>query len=125
MARTAITPRALVRNGNLTGATGATTVDATLVTNGVVIANARPEQMLIRTTHTDGTAHDIIIRSGDSPPSLRAGQGDLTLEVAATTGVQYLGPFESDKYLQDDGSMHIDFETGYVGTIDVLTIPKV
>ena len=125
MARTAIAYRSLVKNSNLTGATGSTTVDSTLVTAGVTVAAAVPERTLIRVTQTDGAAHDFILRAGDNPPALRAGQGDLTVEVAATTGVQYFGPFESDKYLQDDGSLSIDFETGFVGTIDILKIPKI
>jgi hypothetical protein len=99
-------------------------VDATLVTNGVVVEDAVPELTLIRTTHTDGAAHDLIVRAGDNPPALAAGQGDLTVEVAATSGVRYFGPFESGRFLQNDGSMHIDFETGYAGTIDILRIPR-
>ncbi|GAA1395168.1 hypothetical protein ACFQZ4_24150 [Catellatospora coxensis] len=125
MARTAIVPRALVKNSNLNSATGPTTIDATLVTNGVTVANAKPERMLIRVTNTEGSTNVLTVRAGDNPPALRAGQGDLTVTVAATTGAQYFGPFESDKVLQDDGSMSIDFETGMTGTIDILEIPKV
>lgn len=124
MPRTAVAYRNLVPNSSLNGATGPTTVDSTLVTNGVVVANAVPELTVIRATHTDGTAHDLIVRAGDNPPALAAGQGDLTVEVALTSGVRYFGPFESGRFLQNDGSMHIDFETGYVGTIDVLRIPR-
>jgi hypothetical protein len=124
MPRTSIAYRALVPNSSLNGATGPTTVDATLVTNGVVVANAVPELTIIRTTHTDGAAHDLIVRAGDNPPALAAGQGDLTVEVAATSGVRYFGPFESGRFLQNDGTMHIDFETGYAGTIDILRVPR-
>ena len=124
MARTAVAYRDLVANSSLNGATGPTTVDSTLVTNGVVVEDAVPELTIIRTTHTDSTAHDLIVRAGDNPPALAAGQGDLTQEVAATSGVRYFGPFESGRFLQSDGSMHIDFETGYAGTIEVLRIPR-
>lgn len=124
MPRTAVAYRNLVANSSLNGATGPTTVDATLVTNGVVVEDAVPELTIIRATHTDGTAHDLIVRAGDNPPALAAGQGDLTVEVALTSGVRYFGPFESGRFLQNDGNLHIDFETGYVGTIDVLRIPR-
>lgn len=124
MPRTAVAYRDLVANSSLNGATGATTVDATLVTNGVVVNDAVPERTIIRTTHTDAAAHDLIVRAGDSPPAIAAGQGDLTVEVAATSGVRYFGPFESGRFLQNDGTMLIDFETGYAGTIDVLRIPR-
>lgn len=124
MARTAVVPRALVKNSNLNGATGPTTIDSTLVTNGVTIANAKPERTLIRVANTEGSTNVVTLRAGDNPPALRAGQGDLAVTVAATSGVQYLGPFESDKYLQDDGSLSIDFESGMTGTIDVLLLPR-
>ncbi|MFI2367298.1 hypothetical protein [Streptomyces sp. NPDC018833] len=124
MPRTAVAYRNLVANSSLNGATGPTTVDATLVTNGVVVEDAVPELTVIRVTHTDGTAHDMIVRAGDNPPALAAGQGDLTVEVALTSGVRYFGPFESGRFLQSDGSLHVDFETGFVGTIDVLRIPR-
>ncbi|MET8824786.1 hypothetical protein ABZX40_17950 [Streptomyces sp. NPDC004610] len=124
MPRTAVAYRTLAANASVNAATGATTVDATLVTNGVVINDAVPEYTLIRTTHTDGAAHDLIVRAGDSPPALAAGQGDLVAEVAATSGVRYFGPFESGRFLQSDGTLLIDFETGYAGTIDVLRIPR-
>ncbi len=124
MARTAITPRALAKNAGLDGATGATTIDSTLVTNGVTIAGVKPERLLLRVTNTEGSTNTVTVRAGDNPPALRAGQGDLVVTVAATTGVQFIGPLESDKYLQDDGSLSIDFETGMTGSIDALYWPR-
>lgn len=127
MPRTAVVPRALTANSNLNGATGATTIDATLVTNGVVVENAKPELMLIRVTNTEGSTNVVTIRSGDNPPALAAGLGDLAVTVAASTGVQYIGPFESGRFLQggaDAGDLHIDFETGMTGAIDILTFPR-
>lgn len=124
MARTAVTPRALVKNSNLIGSTGSTTIDSTLVTNGVTVANAKPERMLIRCTNTEGSTNVLTVKAGGTPaPGLRAGQGDVTVTIAATTGVQFFGPFESDKVLQTDGSMSIDFETGMTGAIDILYWP--
>lgn len=124
MARTAITPRALVANGNLTGAAGSTTIDATLVSNGATVARAKPELMLIRVTNTEGSTNTVTIKAGDSPPALAAGLGDLVVTVAATTGVQYIGPVESGRFIQDDGSISIDFESGMTGAIDILTFPR-
>ena len=124
MARTSVTPRALVANGNLNGASGATTIDSTLVTNGVTIPDAEPERTIIRVTNTEGSTNVVTVRAGDSPPALAANLGDLAVTVAATTGVQYLGPFESGRFVQADGSMEIDFETGMTGAIDVLQLPR-
>lgn len=132
MARTAITPRPLVANGNLNGATGATTIDATLVSNGAIVNGVEPERTIIRVTNTEASTNVVTIKAGDNPPAHAAGQGDLAVTVAATTGVQYLGPFESGRFLKklDDasvaqgGSIYIDFETGMTGAIDVLLLPK-
>lgn len=127
MPRTAVTPRALVPNSSLNGATGATTIDATLVTNGVVVESAKPELMLIRVTNTEASTNTVTVKAGDNPPALAAGLGDLVVTVAATTGVQYIGPFESGRFLQggaDAGDVHIDFETGMTGAIDILTFPR-
>lgn len=127
MPRTAVVPRALVPNGNLIGTTGATTIDATLVTNGVVVDSAKPELMLIRVTNTEGSTNTVTIKAGDNPPAIAAGLGDLVVTVAATSGVQYIGPFESGRFIQggaDMGDLHIDFETGMTGAIDILTFPR-
>lgn len=124
MARTAVVPRALTKNSGLNGATGATTIDSTLVTNGVTIANARPERLLLRVANTEGSTNTVTVKAGANPPALRAGGGDLVTTVAATSGVQFIGPLESDKYLQADGSLSIDFETGMTGSIDALYWPR-
>lgn len=132
MPRTAVAPRALVANGNLNGATGPTTIDATLVTNGVVINGVEPERTILRVTNTEGSTNTVTLKAGDKPPAEAAGQGDLVVTVAATTGVQFIGPFESGRFLKklDDagvnraGSLYIDFETGMTGAIDVLLIPR-
>lgn len=124
MARTAVVPRALIKNSNLIGTSGATTIDSTLVSNGITIANAKPEKLLIRVTNTEGSTNTVTVKAGDNPPALRAGQGDLVVTVAATTGVQYIGPLESDKYLQADGSLEIDLETGMTGSFDALYMPR-
>lgn len=124
MPRTSVTSRKMVANGTLAGATGPTTIDSTLVTNGVTVPNAKPERTVLRVANTAGSALDCIVRAGDSPPALLAGNGDYTEEIAATSGIEYLGPFTSGRFLQSDGALHIDFETGFTGTIDVLEMPR-
>lgn len=124
MARTAVTPRALVANGNLIGTTGSTTIDSTLVTNGVSVTGAIPEQTLIRVTNTEGSTNTVTVQSGVNPPAVAAGLGDLVVTVAATSGVQYIGPLESGRFMQSDGSLWLDFETGMTGAIDVLNVPR-
>jgi hypothetical protein len=124
MPRTAVVPRALAKNSNLIGSSGATTIDSTLVAAGVTIANAKPERLLLRVTNTEASTNTVTVKAGANPPALRAGGGDLVVTLAATTGVQFIGPLESDKYLQADGSLSIDLESGMTGSLDALYWPR-
>lgn len=122
MPRTAVTPAQGVRNAGVTPT--ATTINSTLVTNGVVIAAANPEKLIVRVANTDGAALAVTIRASDTKiPAWMAGQGDLAVTVAATTGVEEIVSLESARYLQSDGSVHIDFATGFVGTLETTYLP--
>ncbi|MFD9905627.1 hypothetical protein [Streptomyces sp. NPDC059063] len=120
MARTAVPYSNLVPNGNLAQPAG-TALDAT---NDHVINSAVPELTVLRVTNTDGSPHTVTVKAGDNPPALAAGQGDLTVSVAATTGVQLIGPFESGRFLQANGTMEIDIEASHAGTITALRVPR-
>ncbi len=124
MARTAVAYTNLSANAYGADPAG-TTIDSTLVTNGVTIANADPEHTLIRVANTAGATKVVTINAGAYPPAIKSGQGNLTGTVAATTGVGTFGPFSSSKVLQSDGSMTVDFASGTTGTITVLRIPTV
>jgi len=123
MPRTAVTPAQLSRNAG--AAPTSTTIDSTLVTNGVTIANANPEKLVIRFANTaSGGAKNIIIRAGASLyPGVTSGQGDLSVSAAASTGVQRLGPLDSARFLQSDGSLSIDFDSGTTGTLETSYLP--
>lgn len=126
MARTEVAYTDWVANSNLTDSASAgsalgTTIDSTLVTNGVSIPNAKPELTVLRVTNTAGSALDVTVQSGNR---WMAAQGDLVEEVAATTGVEWLGPFGSARFLQSDGAMHVDFESGFTGKITVFKLPR-
>lgn len=123
MARTAVPYTPLVPNGHLTDVAG-TTIDATLVTNGVVITGADPERTLIRITNTAGTTKDVTVKAGAGSQSWMAGQGDSTTTVAATTGKEFLGPFTSARFQQAGSKLHVDFASGTTGTITVFKLPK-
>ena len=120
MARTALPYSTLVANSNLAQPAG-TTIDQA---NGMVIAAAKPELTVLRVANTNGTDRVVTIKAGDYPPALAAGQGDLAVTVAATTGVQFIGPFESGRFLQADGTLEIDFAASFAGTITALKVPR-
>lgn len=123
MARTAVSYTALTPNGTTSDVAG-TTIDATLVTNGVVIENVDPERTVLRVANTAGTEKDVIVRTGSGVQSWMAGQGDLTVPVAATTGKEFVGPFTSARFQQTGSKLYVDFETGFTGTITVFKLPK-
>lgn len=120
MARTAVPYSDLVANSHLTDPAG-TALDAT---NDHIINAAEPERTVLRITNTHGSDHVVTIKAGANPPALAAGQGDLTQNVVATSGVEWLGPFESGRFLQADGTLLIDIATGHTGTITAFRVPK-
>lgn len=120
MPRTAVPYSSLVANSNLTDPAG-TTIDQA---NGMYIAASKPELTLLRVANTNGTQRVVTIKAGDNPPALAAGQGDLAVTVAATTGVQWIGPFESGRFLQADGTLEIDFAASFAGTITAFRVPR-
>ncbi|MCI0386662.1 hypothetical protein [Streptomyces sp. CNQ085] len=87
---------------------------------GHTIADAEPEQTILRIDASAGG--DITIVAGDSPPAIAAGQGDLTVTVGIET--RWIGPLESGRFLQNDGSLLIDVESGAAGTITAFRVPR-
>lgn len=120
MATTQVPYDDLVPNSNLEDPAGTTTVVAP--TNNMQISDAVPELTVLRVVNT-GAEQDITIKAGDNPPALAAGQGDLVVTVAATTGVEFIGPFESGRFLQSDGSVLIEAET-VDATITAFRVPR-
>lgn len=117
MARTAvpvITPA--MNTSTLDG--GGTTYD---VSNGLVIEDA-PENLLIRLTNTDDdTGLTVTFLAGDYPPALAAGQGNLAVTVAF--GTTRWVCLESGRFLQNDGSIHVD-ATVNTGKITPIKVPR-
>lgn len=123
MPRTAVSYTPLVPNGHLTDVAG-TTIDATLVTNGVVINSVDPEHTVIRVTNTHSAAHDVTVKAGSGSAAWMAGQGDLVQSVALTTGVEWLGPFTSARFQQQGTKIYVDFAAGHTGAITVFKLPR-
>lgn len=122
MARTAVTYSKLVPNGRLTDPAG-TTIDSTLVTNGVVIDAADPEHTLIRVTNSAGGAKNVTVKTGTGREAWMAAAGDVVSSVGAS-GAAFIGPFTSARFQQRGSKLHVDFESGTTGTITVFKLPK-
>ncbi|GAA0638208.1 hypothetical protein GCM10010174_70070 [Kutzneria viridogrisea] len=119
MARTAVPYSNLVPNGHLTDPTP-TTADAT---NGHTIAKAKPELTMLRVFNTAGTAKNATVKAGAYPPAIASVQGDFTVSVASN-GIEWLGPFESGRFLQADGSLSLDLGSGFTGSVTAFLMPR-
>jgi hypothetical protein len=129
MARTVVPYSNLVPNGNLADPAGTATNAG--ASNGHVLpavaaagsAKAVPELTLLRVT-AGATGGVVTVKAGTNPPSLAAGQGDLAVTVA-NSGTQWIGPFESGRFIQPDGTMLVDIAAGFVaGSITAFRVPR-
>jgi len=127
MARTNLPVTALTVNAKT--AISTTNIDQANGMNLALASNAIPgvgesENLVLVVNNTAAGAHNFILRAGGSnPPAFRAGLGDLTISVGATTTV-YIGPFDWSRFCQTDGSLNIDFDAGTTGTIQALLLPR-
>jgi hypothetical protein len=125
MARVALPYSTLVSNSNLLDPTGVATVAG--AGNGLqtpdISPNRRqsvPELTLLRVANASGGSGTISVLAGTNPPNVAAGQGNLTVTVANTT-TQWVGPFESNRFIQSDGSLIV--ETSVVMTVTAFKVP--
>lgn len=126
MARVALPYSTLLANSNLVDPTGVATVAG--AGNGLQIPDispnrrqAVPELTLLRVANASGGSGTISLLAGANPPNVAAGQGNLTTTVANTT-TQWIGPFESNRFIQSDGSLIV--ETSVVMTVTAFRVPR-
>lgn len=97
-----------------------TTADAT---NDHVVNAAVPERTVLRLYNTAGSEKEVVVRAGTYPPTMAAGQGSLVFDVPAGA-ISWLGPFESGRFSQANGSLEVDLESGFTGSITAFLAPK-
>jgi hypothetical protein len=137
MARTALNPVNLVRDGGVAQGAGATPD----VTNGNTVASPGPYKAIVVVKNADGSSHNLIVRGGNylgaaggaANSSMVAPQnsvfapatvGDLTVAVAAgATEVVYIA--NTGRFTQPDGSLALDWSSSTSMTVWVLTEPYV
>ncbi len=119
MARDSVAITQLTLNDGVAEPTGTTIAPA----NGAAIAaGGDMRKLLIRVTNTDGSDRAVTIKAGVSPPAFRAGLGDVSVTVPATSGVRYL-TVESARFAQADGAVWLDFATGMTGKVMAFRLP--
>ncbi|MEU0309777.1 hypothetical protein [Streptomyces cyaneofuscatus] len=121
MARTNVPYSSLLPNSDVADPAGTATNAG--VGNGHVIAKAHPELTLLRVV-AGSTGGNVTIKAGANPPAIAAGQGDLVIAVA-NNATRWIGPLESGRFIQADGSLLVDIAVGFVaGTITAFKIPR-
>ena len=121
MARTAVPYSNLVPNASLADPAGTATNAG--VGNGHSIAAAVPELTLLRVV-AGATGGNVTVKAGTLPLAIASGQGDLVVAVA-NSATAWIGPFESGRFLQNDGTLLVDIATGFVaGTITAFKVPR-
>lgn len=120
MSRVAIPVTTLSKTASTARPAG-TTADAT--NDHFVDVSFPLEELVLEFTQTDATARSFTIVAGDSPPALSAGQGSITQSLAQNA-VHLIAGLESGRFVQSDGTLHIDLAASFAGTIRAYRVPR-
>lgn len=91
--------------------------------SGAIPAAPTARNLFLRVANTAASAKNVIVRAGALPPAFRSGLGDLTVNVTNAT-TKWIGPLESSRFSQADGSINVDFDAGTTGTITAFLAPE-
>ena len=126
MARVALPYNNLVPNSDLLDPTGVATVAG--AGNGLQIPDispnrrqSLPELTLLRVANASGGSGTITLLAATNPPNVAGGQGTLVTTVANST-TRWIGPFESNRFIQSDGSLVV--ESSVVMTVTAFRVPR-
>lgn len=117
MAAATLTPTPLVVNGNVVDPSGTASVAGS--GNGFTVPAQGSKLLYFRAANASGGAGNFTIFAGSQPLAISSGQGNLVVAVANSTS-QWIGPVDSARFLQTDGSLKI--ETSVVLTTAAFTI---
>ncbi len=120
MPRTAVSYSSLAPNAELADPAG--TAISSGAGNGGQVAASRPELTVIRLANASGGAGTATVLAGTNPPALAAGQGAYTTTSIANGASRFIGPFESGRFIQSDGSIIV--ETSVNMTMTAFRVPR-
>lgn len=94
--------------------TNSTTIDATLVSNGVAldIFKVKTDKAMVHISNSSGISKNVTFKSG---VHFRSSLGDTTISIPDGDAIVFVA--ESSRYKQYDNNLYIDFETGHTGTL--------
>lgn len=120
MARTNVPLQAFVANSELADPT-AVAIDAT--NQHVIPAVGQSQRIVLRIKNTFAGSKAVTIKAGDSVPGFRSGLGDLTITLATQNLTKWVGPLESARFIQDDGTISVDVAASMTGEITAFQWP--
>jgi hypothetical protein len=117
MARDIVTATLLGKNSDRADVVGV----AINTTNGTSVAHGKQRKTMVVVTNTSGSTRVVTVRRN------AAAQDPVPVDystnpIAATTGIQILGPFDG-RYIQADGSIWLDFVAGHTGVVRAYELP--
>ena len=91
-------------------------------------ANFKRMIILVHISAGTGTGGDVTLKAGTAHPAFRRGLGDLATGDSLVANDEYvIGPIEPARYLQADGTLHLDVtdtsNTDIAGTIEAYELP--
>lgn len=91
-------------------------------------ANFKRLLILVHISAGTGTGGDVTLKAGTAHPAFRRGLGDLVRGDDVVANDEFcIGPIETARFLQDDGTIHIDItdtsNTDIAGTIEAYELP--
>ena len=67
---------------------------------------------------TNGADKAVTVKAGTgTAPSFRGGSGDMSYAVKASAGGALIGPLDTQRFAQNDGSINLTFASGMTGQI--------
>jgi hypothetical protein len=117
MARDIVTSTKLSKNADIADVAGV----AINTTNGTSVAHGKQRKTYVVVTNTSGSTRVVTVKRNAAVQDPVASDYS-TNPIAATTGVQILGPFDGH-YIQADGSIWLDFVSGHTGAVKAYELP--
>ena len=82
------------------------------------------DQLILYVVNGDSADKTVTVRSASgSPTGWRGGSGDLAVTVSHTAGGGIIGPLDSVRFAQADGSVNVDFSDATSTTIVAYMLP--
>lgn len=91
-------------------------------TNIISTAGKPLEEIVLRIVVATG-ATTVTIKAGTQPLAIASGQGDLVL-TSLGVGTHLVGPFESGRFSQNDGTLNVNSATSANTTLTPLHMPR-